>query len=450
MPHQFHDKGLAGMARLAKSLGATMQMAVPQSTGIGAPGTAPAPANLSRSPMAANAQAPASAIPFTRASTLATMRDATRSYAAGIQDQVQLQTNAFLENVILDVSLVTAGNAATVTFAADSPWQVISQIRLDDPAGQSIVAPITGYHLYVLNKYLPDVECFFDPKRDPNFFATTGSGATGGSFGFRLILPIEHRRRDALGALNNSAANQRYLITLNIIPVFATIYGTAPTTPATAVNIQFYQQYWTSPPGQITTAQGASATQATPGGLGTVGFVRFERHNEVNGGGTPQIQLNNVGDYISSIIFVLRDTAGARDIYVPPQSATNANWPNEFDWWVNDFMVHALSMYGPAGTTAATGVGGAWPRGLARFYQSAWSTGAAYETAGGLDNGVMTLYQLYGLFDTVHNFDTAGQYLPTDATTKLQIRGSTWGSGAANLEVITRMIRPTSGAALFN
>ena len=151
-----------------------MTMTTPASTGIGAPGTAPAPANLGRSPMSSQ-PAPAAAIPFTRGSTLATMRDATRTYTAGQQDQISLQTNAYLEALIFDVTLTTAGNSATVAFAADSPWQVISQIKLDDPAGQSIIAPITGYQLYTLNKYLPDTECAFDPKGDPGYYATTST-----------------------------------------------------------------------------------------------------------------------------------------------------------------------------------------------------------------------------------------------------------------------------------
>ena len=55
-------------------------MATPSSSGIGAPGTAPAPANLSRSPMASTpSQQQPQAIPFTRGSTLATMKDATLS-----------------------------------------------------------------------------------------------------------------------------------------------------------------------------------------------------------------------------------------------------------------------------------------------------------------------------------------------------------------------------------
>ncbi len=406
-------------------------MTVPGSSGIGAPGTAPAPASLARSGMA-QSPAPAAAIPFTRGSTLATMRDATRTYTPGQQDQISLQTNAYLEAVIFDIVLTTAANAAAVAFAVDSPWQVIAQIKLDDPAGQSIVAPVTGYQLYTLNKYLPDTECAFDPKGDPTFVLTTGAVGTGGSFNFRLVLPIEHRRRDALGALNNSAANQRYLVTINIIAAFATLYTTPPTTNAANITVQAYQEYWTSPPSTITTAQGASQVQASPAGLGTVGFVRFERHNEVSGGGQPQIQLNNVGDYISSLIFTLRDTAGARDINAGPQSATNANWPTEFDWWVNDFQVHALENV-------------QWLRGVGRFF----GYRNAVETAFGLDNGVYPMHQLAQLFDTSTNFGPANQYLPTDATTKLQIRGSTWGSGASFLEVLTRLLRPVSGAALF-
>lgn len=417
---------------------------VPSSTGIGAPGTQAAPASLARSPMASTpAAAQPSAIPFTRGASLATMQDATiSSVTAGTPTQIGLQTNAFLENLIIDVAMVTSGNSASVAFAADGPWNAIANISFSDPAGQSIVSPITGYNLYLLNKYLPDTSCSFDPKLDPTYAAVTGTGATGGSFNFRLVLPVEHRRRDAFGALNNSAANQRYLLTINWIGSFATIYSTAPTTAGT-LTAQIYQQYWTSPPASITSSAGQVAVQQTPTGLGSVGFIRYEEHTEVAGGGSPQIQLNNVGDTISSLIFVLRDTAGARDINIGAQSATTANFPGQFDFWVNDFQTQALSTCGPNGVGTA---GGIWGRNMSRFY----GYHNAVETAGGLDNGVYVLPYLTELFDDAVNFGPANQYLPTDATTKLQIRGSTWGSGAAKLQVITRLLRPVSGAALFS
>ena len=418
---------------IARRADARMQM-VPASTGIGAPGTQPAPANLARSPMSAQPTGQqAAAIPFTRGSALATMQDATLSatvLTAGAQVQVQLQTNAFIQYVISDWVMTTAGNAATVVFAQDGPFSVIAKIQLDDPAGQSIITPITGYQLFLLNKYLPDSNCAFDPQRDPNYSAVTGAGGTGGSFSFRLILPIEHRARDAFGALNNSAANQRYLITLTTLASYTstTLYSTPPTSAGT-LTCQFSQWYWTYPPAAITTAQGSVPVAQTPPGLGSVGFVRFERHNEVSGGGAPMIQMNNVGDYISSLIFVLRASAGAnlRD---------SADWPSPFGWWVNDFQVHQLFV-------------NVWQRRMARAYGYFGAIGAV----GGVDTGVFVLPALAdGLFDDnsgLDNFHPANQYLATDATTKLQVRGTTFGAGSGFLEVLTRLIRPVSGAALF-
>jgi hypothetical protein len=403
---------------------------VPSSTGIGAPGTAPAPASLSRSPMSASPSGAATAIPFTRGSTLATMQDATLTVVPSTTYQIQLQTNAFLENIVLDVAATTSGNACT--FSMDSPWTFFSSIQLLDPAGQAIITPITGYQLYLLNKYLPDTDCAFDPIRDPNYLLATATGILS----FRLSVPVEHRRRDALGALNNSAANQRYLLTLTTSALNTigqgNLFLTNALTTAAVYTVNAYQQYWTSPPATITTSAGATQVQGTPSGLGTVGFVRYERHNEMNGGGSPQIQLNNVGDYISDIFFVnrLAATYNLRD---------QASWPNPWAWWVNDFQVFALTVND-------------WQRWMARFYNF-WSgiqVGILPPTLGGmLDIGVFTLPWLHGLFDNQENFGPANQYLPTDATTKLQIRGSTWGSTVGFVEVITRLIRPVSGAALF-
>ena len=88
-----------------------------------------------------------------------------------------------------------------------------------------------------------------------------------------------------------------------------------------------------------------------------------------------------------------------------------------------------------------------WMRRMARAYRYT----AAVGSPGGLDTGVFILPGLNdGLFDVVDNFAPANQYLATDATTKLQIRGSNFGSNASYLEVLTRLIRPVSGTALFS
>ena len=416
---------------------------VPSSTGIGAPGTNPAPASLARSPMASTAEPAAStAIPFVRGASLATMQDFSTTFAAASSFQEQLQTNAFLEYLLLDVQMVCATNTATVAFAADGPWNVFTSISLNDPANQAIITPISGYAAYLMTKYLTDSGCFIDPQQDPCYLATAGNVASGGSFSFRLVIPLEHRKRDALGAVNNSAANQRYLLSFTTASSYvgtSNMYSTAPTNAGT-LTISATQLYWTSPPASITTSGGSTAVTQTPNGLGTVGFIRYERHNEVNGGGSPQIQLNNVGDYLSWICFVLRTTASGspRDINVvnnnqTGNSSTTGNWPSPFTWWVNDFQVHSLQNV-------------AFQREMARYYRY----NAATNTAGGLDNGVFILWTLTNLLDRVENFGPASQYLPTDATTKLQIRGASFGSSSNYLEVYTRAIRPSTGAALFS
>lgn len=444
MAHQFHDPKLAEMAAIARRHGVSMK-AAPSSTGIGAPGTQPAPAALTRSPIATSPSG-AGGIPFTRASTLATMKDKTQTITFGNTAKWTLQTNAFLEALVLDISLVTSGNSAAVAFKADAPWILINRIALTDPSGESIIAPISGYHLYLLNKYLVDSECSFDPKSDPHYSAVTGTVATGGSVSMRLVVPVELRRRNALGAVNNSAANQRFRLTINSIATAAGLYSTAPTAEASNWKCQVTQLYWTTPPSSIKTKTGTVSAQKDPAGLGSVAFVRYERHNDVTGGGTPTFQLTNVGDTISQLIFVLRDATTVRDKYTPPTSATSANWPTTFAWWVNDFQVHAKSAYGPAGRTSARGIGGTWPRTMARFYGYT----KTYETATGLDNGVYTFTEMVGLLDQSANFGTSNQMLPTDATSKLQVRGSTFGTHSKFFEVLVRIIRPVSGAALYS
>lgn len=444
-PHRFYDPEIAKMAEVARALGAEMK-SVPASTGIGAPGTQPAPAGLTRSPLSTQPTASSSAIPFPRASTLATMKDKSQKVTLGQTQKWTLQTNAFLEALVLDISLIAAeDDSATVAFHADAPWSLIKRITLTDPSGESIIAPISGYQLYLLNKYLIDTECAFDPKADPHYKIITGDHDYAGSISMRLVVPVEHRRRNALGALNNSAGNQKYRLTIQAATVSA-VYSTTPTTPPTQFTCEITQLYWTTPPSSIKTKTGTVAAQKTPAGLGTVAFVRYERHNDVDGGGTPTFQLTNVGDYISQLIFILRAETTARDIYTPPQSTTNANWPRTFAWWINDFQVHAKTAYAPTGKTSANGIGGTWPRTMARFYDYT----KTYETATGLDNGVYTFTEMVGLFDREGNGWTSNQYTPTDATSKLQVRGSTFGSGSKYFEVLVRILRPVSGSALYS
>ena len=433
------------------------QTQVPASTGIGAPSNGAAPASLERSPGAAQAQPQAQRIPFTRASSVAAMQDATVTLSAGIATQVNLLTNAFLSYIILNVQLVSASNVATVKWQADGPFNIFGAagIQLTDPSNQAIVTAISGFKLAQLNKYLADTGCNFDPARDPNFAmlpsaANNGTGSsvgTAGSASFRLVIPIENRRRDALGALTNSAANEQMHLILTPASSFGAgtdtennVYSTAPTNTPT-LSVQVWQMYWTSPPAVIVTGGSSVPTARTPAGLGTVGYVRAERHSEISGGGSPPFQLTSVGDVISSINWTLRTTVAtnARDAWTASQSFNSSypNWPKTFNLAINDFTVLALGQ-------------DMWVREMARFFDLYSGISTQAGTPGALDSGVFTMAPYWrGLFDGNYNFDPAGQYLATEAGTKVQVRDSVWGSGSSFLEVDVRIISPESGASLY-
>jgi hypothetical protein len=431
---------------------------VPQSTGIGAPGTQPAPANLSRSPMAANGSAQAQAIPFSRGSTLAAMQDATLSaMAAGQQYQVTLQTNAFLEYLILDVKITGANTSATVKWQADGPFAVFGQsgIQLTDPANQAIITPISGFKLAQMNKFFTDSGCNFDPAKDGGFYmlptaannASGSSAATAGSANFRLVIPVELRRRDALGALTNSAANEAMHLYLQTISTYAAgtdtennLYSTAPDGSVT-VNVSVWQMYWTQPPASIQSGGSSVAASPTPAGLGTLAFVRSERHNEVSGGGSPTFQLVSVGEVISNIIWTLRTTTGTntRDVFTAG-AAINSVWtnmPTVFNFWVNDYQTLALGQ-------------DMWLREVSRFYGLNNGVSAVAGNPGYLDAGVFTFGPYFcSVFDKADNYAPPDQWLATQAGTKLQVKGSVFGNASSFFEVDVRTVRPKSGATLY-
>jgi hypothetical protein len=436
------------------------QATVPASTGIGAPANGASPASLSRSPGAAAPGAQAQRIPFTRASTIAAMQDATlNNLTPGTATQVNLLTNAFLEYIILNVQIVAVNVTTAVKWQADGPFNIFGSagIQLTDPSNQAIITAISGFKLAQLNKYLSDTGLNFDPARDPNFSmlpsaANNGTGSTAanaGSASFRLVIPIENRRRDALGALTNSAANEQMHLILTPNSSFGggsdtqnNVYQ-ASAAPATSVtlNVQVWQMYWTAPPAVIVSGGTSVPTATTPSGLGTVGYVRAERHNEVSGGGSPPFQLTSVGDVIAGINWTLRTTTGTntRDAWAASKSFNGgfSNWPNVFNLAINDFTVLALGQ-------------DVWSREMARFF-NLWNGYSAQAGApGSLDNGVFTMSPYWrGVFDTAANFDVANQYLATEAGTKVQVRDSVWGSASSFLEVDVRILSPESGMSLY-
>jgi hypothetical protein len=375
----------------------------------------------------ATQQQAAAVVPFTRASRKRTMigfdtgNVALTAAAPTTPAPIQIPPGGYLRFLDLQIVGTTAANAATVTFAADGPFNAIQQLSVTNSAGDTIIAPITGYQLYLLNKYgaLGEEPPFADPRQPNNGFVTTaGSGATGGSFAMQLRIPFELDPRDAFCALPNMASNKSYQLQIQFA-ASNTVYGVPPTTPP-SVRITATMGYWNMP----AAANAAGIAQATePLGNGSVSMWRIQTAPVT--AGDRLVQLTNVGNVIRTLIFVLRTAAGAR---------TSADLPGISQIVLNNDVL----FYWPDTL---------WQNDIATAY--GYTTGAA-EAAAGLDTGVRVLHDFMDQRGKVLVDGPRDQYLPTVDATLLQMRATLFGASANTLEVLSNEVKPTTGMALYS
>lgn len=375
-------------------------------------------------PASNEGEAPAAMIPFTRAARVKTQQAFSGSYTVGASAQqlppIDIPSGGYVKYVDFDFTMVTASNAATVAFQADGPFSVVQSISVTNAAGNSIYVPITGYQWFLCQKYMaPGIDPeYIDPKSDPYYSATAGAGATGGSFRFRLRLFFERDPRDAFLALPNMASNRQYKVNLMLSPE-TSVYSTTPTNDGT-LTITATAYYWSQP--QPVNALGV-AQQTAPLSNGGVGLIRVQTINLTPGDKT--VKLENVGNIWRSAIFVLRNSSSARvEADLPATNWIRLNNDNLF-WlqlaqWRRDMASHL-------GFTSATA-----------------------EAARGPDNGVLAWTHLNSQHGNVRADGPRAQWLATLDATLLQLQGTSFGSGAATLEVITDEIQVRDASALYS
>lgn len=375
-------------------------------------------------PASDEGQAPAALVPFTRAARIKTQQAYSGAFVIGQAAQqlppIDVPSGGFVKYVDFDFTMVTAGNAAAVAFAADAPWNIVQSLSVTNAAGNSVYVPITGYQWMLTNKYMaPGVDPeFFDPRADPYYSTTTGAGATGGSFRFRLRVFFERDPRDAFLALPNMASNRQYKINLMLNPESA-VYTTQPTSDGT-LTITATAYYWSQP--QPVNALGVGQ-QTQPISNGGVGLIRVQTINITPG--DKILKLENMGNVWRSAIFVVRTAAGARSESDLPAT----NWirlNNDNQLWLT------LQQ---------------WRRDMA---QMLGFTSAVAEAVRGPDNGVLCWTHLNAQHGNVRADGPRAQWLATLDATLLQWQGTVFGATGATVEVITDEIQVRDAAALYS
>jgi hypothetical protein len=210
----------------------------------------------------------------------------------------------------LQVANVTAANAAAVAFAADAPFNVFTQIVLQD-AGQKPLFILRGFDSYVAEN-IGGYHLFAIDNAATGYTVVTGAVATGGSFNFSIYIPQE-LARDGIGSYPNMDASQRLTIALTV-NLNANLYTVAPTTPGTLTVTPIVHYY--ARPAEVS-ADG-QPQETTPAGAGTVQYWRSQVATVNSGANVTTFNLS--GRYLRNCWALFTDGSDVRSNTVKPTS----------------------------------------------------------------------------------------------------------------------------------
>jgi hypothetical protein len=213
----------------------------------------------------------------------------------------QIPPTTLLRCIYLEVSALTAANAAAVVFNADMPLGVFSTVNFHDAQGTSIVGSFDSFTLAMAQKWFGFTNNS-DVTTSAVYSVTSGvGGGLGGSFTQVFRIPVEVVARTGVGSQINTDTQSPLVLSLSVNSTSA-VYGTAPTTAPTVSVIISYGGYWNQ--------SGNPQSFATPTAVGTLNYVNWTNYTGL--AGQQQFQLSNIGlgNDVANIMFINRLTAG--------------------------------------------------------------------------------------------------------------------------------------------
>lgn len=366
------------------------------------------------------AAAPASGIRFTVASRpmrrFANAQSVSNVSATSMQP-IPLPATGYVRRVSVFFECNVVGTTLAKV-AGDAPFNLISGISLTDATGQSITQTISGYNLYLVNKYLPgsmDDAPFTDPRMGTEF----NYGVTGGTAGnavFRLDIDLEQDKDTGYGCIPNLDANASLQLRIDLAPVSVAFGGTVT---SSTVSARIEQHYWAP----VASTTGGVPNMTVPVGFGDYIETRYENQT-VSGNSENTVAATNRGGLIRGVILVSR-ASGTRTDFVPKSNVGLVYDNNAVDEGISleshkDSIRRAKGYVGPESTT---------------------DYGTALPGLPGLDRGVL-----------VYDFEAQGggrdTWLSTRVGTLLQFK-VTPASNATQLELITQIAQVKDAAAFY-
>jgi len=203
---------------------------------------------------------------------------------------------------LVNVNTVSGATSTTTSaFAADAPWNLFNPIQFKDPWGTPVITG-DGYSiLFVAAKYGGQMGVLAAADRSslPSFSTTTATGAGGGGFQFTSGIPQEGTKGYGVISIGNASVMPTLLAQIVPSSVF---YANAPSTLGTP-QVTFDWEYYDVDP---------SNPVAPPGNGTTFQLVVVQGNQTVGAASSTRVQLPRTGGYLTSEIFIVRDSTNAR------------------------------------------------------------------------------------------------------------------------------------------
>jgi len=212
-----------------------------------------------------------------------------------------IEGTGFLYKIRLRLVATTTGNAATVAFSEDGPYNALGLMTLRDPNGELINVP-NGWYCYIANLAQRNYgNRWLDQSTVSNITTGVGSGA-GGSFTQWFDFAVGINRRNLLGIVGNQDRAIKYTLRTDVNASSA-VYATPPTTLPTYTLEKYYESYSVPLP----VGPNGVQQQVLPPGYGTLHFTTVTTSDASPvGGSTVNHYLRRIGNTIRYIVLVFR------------------------------------------------------------------------------------------------------------------------------------------------
>lgn len=228
--------------------------------------------------------------------------------AGGSFAPIQLPATGWVRRINMLFSATTNWASAGVVVNGDGPFRLVTGVTITDATGQPIIQPVSGYNLYLINKYFGHAQNsnyptpWENPVLSPEYaYSSTG---TVGTAAFRLDLDFEMDAATGYGCIPNLDSNASLQLKIDYAASTVAFGGT--TIGVSTLSVRVSTEYWAP----VASSQGGVAVEVAPPGAGDYLETRYETQ-VASASSENLVTLTNRGGLVKGVILISR-AAGAR------------------------------------------------------------------------------------------------------------------------------------------